>query len=73
MSVLQMLKKRLEGNGVNCLYLDGSTKSEERLRLVDEFNGGQGDVFLISLKAGGLWIKFNRSRYCYTLWPGILQ
>ncbi|MTK13114.1 MAG: DEAD/DEAH box helicase [Clostridiaceae bacterium] len=58
-SVLQMLKERLEDKDINCLYLDGSTKSKERLRIVDEFNGGYGDVFLISLKAGGYGLNLT--------------
>ena len=37
----------------NILYLDGKTKIEERLNLVERFNDGEGDIFVISLKAGG--------------------
>jgi SNF2 family DNA or RNA helicase len=58
-SVLQILKSRLTENGVECLYLDGSTKSEERIRLVEEFNNGKGNVFLISLKAGGFGLNLT--------------
>jgi hypothetical protein len=35
------------------LYLDGDTPPKRRIELVEEFNGGAGQVFLISLKAGG--------------------
>ena len=58
-SVLQMLKSRLTENGVEWLYLDGSTKSQERMRLVEEFNSGKGEVFLISLKAGGFGLNLT--------------
>ncbi|KZL94113.1 DEAD/DEAH box helicase [Clostridium magnum] len=58
-SVLQILKERLEDKGINCLYLDGSTKSKDRLELVDEFNRGYGEVFLISLKAGGYGLNLT--------------
>jgi SNF2 family DNA or RNA helicase len=58
-SVLKILKTRLTENNVNCLYLDGSTKSQERMRLVDAFNSGEGNVFLISLKAGGFGLNLT--------------
>lgn len=35
------------------LYLDGKTEVEKRLELVERFNSGEGDIFIISLKAGG--------------------
>ncbi len=51
--MLRILQRRLEAVGIECLYLDGETPPKRRLELVDEFNGGKGQVFLISLKAGG--------------------
>jgi len=51
--MLQIIKKRLSREGVQALYLDGDTKPEQRQQLCDRFNGGDGKVFLISLKAGG--------------------
>ncbi|HHX49888.1 MAG TPA: DEAD/DEAH box helicase [Clostridia bacterium] len=50
---LSLIKKYLEEASISYLYLDGTVKSAERLELVDSFNSGEGDVFLISLKAGG--------------------
>ena len=38
---------------INYYYLDGSTKSTERIKMVNEFNENNISVFLISLKAGG--------------------
>ena len=52
-SMLRMLRKRIEENGFNTLYLDGDTPAGERLSLTERFNQGEGQVFLISLKAGG--------------------
>ena len=46
-------RKRLEESGFSTLYLDGETPAGERLTMVDRFNGGEGQIFLISLKAGG--------------------
>lgn len=40
-------------------YLDGSTKAEDRIKLVHSFNAGEKDVFLISLKAGGTGLNLT--------------
>ncbi len=57
--MLQIIRKRLNREGVSCLYLDGNTHPEERQRLCDRFNGGDGKVFLISLKAGGTGLNLT--------------
>ena len=57
--MLQMIRKRLGREGVQCLYLDGSTKPAQRQELCDRFNGGEGKVFLISLKAGGTGLNLT--------------
>ena len=57
--MLQIIRKRLSREGVSCLYLDGATHPEERQRLCDRFNGGDGKVFLISLKAGGTGLNLT--------------
>ena len=51
--MLRILQRRLEAAGVECMYLDGDTPPKRRVEMVEEFNGGCGKVFLISLKAGG--------------------
>jgi len=57
--MLQMIRKRLGREGVQCLYLDGETKPEMRQELCDRFNAGEGKVFLISLKAGGTGLNLT--------------
>ena len=52
-SMLDKIKDRLEEKNIGHMYLNGSTPMESRGRMVNEFNQGYGDVFLISLKAGG--------------------
>lgn len=52
-SMLKIIKRNLEAQGIDCLYLDGETKAQNRLVLADDFNLGKASVFLISLKAGG--------------------
>ncbi len=57
--MLQIIRKRLSREGVKTLYLDGETKPELRQELCDRFNGGEGQVFLISLKAGGTGLNLT--------------
>ncbi len=52
-SMLKLLRGRLEEQGVSTMYLDGETPADERLVLTERFNRGEGEVFLISLRAGG--------------------
>lgn len=57
--MLQIIRKRLNREGIQTLYLDGSTNPEQRQELCDRFNGGEGRVFLISLKAGGTGLNLT--------------
>ncbi|NLT71689.1 MAG: DEAD/DEAH box helicase [Verrucomicrobiaceae bacterium] len=50
-SMLELIEAHLVGQGVSFLKLTGATK--DRQDLVERFQGGEGEVFLISLKAGG--------------------
>ncbi|CDF57453.1 COG0553: Superfamily II DNA/RNA helicases, SNF2 family [Thermobrachium celere DSM 8682] len=52
-SLLDLVKKILDRKRVKYSYLDGSTELKERKVIVDEFNSGKTNVFLLSLKAGG--------------------
>lgn len=58
-SVLKNLMPLLESHHITYLYLDGSTKSEERMQLVKRFNSDNTNVFLISLKAGGTGLNLT--------------
>ena len=51
--MLKILQRRLEAVGISCMYLDGETPPKRRIEMVQQFNAGEGQVFLISLKAGG--------------------
>lgn len=57
--MLQLIKRKLSDEGLECLYLDGSTPTEERGFLVNSFNEGIGKVFLLSLKAGGTGLNLT--------------
>lgn len=53
-SMLDILDETLSKKGIEHFKLTGNTPSEERFKLVDEFNKNTNiKVFLISLKAGG--------------------
>lgn len=58
-SMLDIIRARLEEMELNCFYIDGSTPSMERNSLAARFNGGEGDVFLVSLKAGGTGLNLT--------------
>lgn len=50
-SMLAIIEAHLQTTRTNYLLLTGATK--DRQDLVERFQGGEGEVFLISLKAGG--------------------
>jgi SNF2 family DNA or RNA helicase len=58
-SMLDILKERLQKEGIDFFVLTGSTSKEERRELVQKFNEGTVPVFLISLKAGGVGLNLT--------------
>jgi len=58
-SMLKILRKQLEGEGYQTMYLDGETPPAKRLEMTEQFNGGMGQIFLISLKAGGTGLNLT--------------
>lgn len=58
-SMLSIIREMLESLNISYYYLDGSTPMEERGKLVSDFNKGNSDVFLISLKAGGTGLNLT--------------
>lgn len=58
-TVLKNIEKRLVKNNIEYMYLDGQTKIEQRGIMVNEFNEGKGNIFLISLKAGGTGLNLT--------------
>lgn len=58
--VLKEIGNELEKNNISYSYLDGKTKAQDRVKLVEEFNNTDKDrVFLISLKAGGTGLNLT--------------
>ena len=59
-SMFELIQKELEKNEITYFKLTGSTKVDERIRMVDEFNENKDiKVFLISLKAGGTGLNLT--------------
>jgi superfamily II DNA or RNA helicase len=66
---LSLIRAHLDKHGITYQYLDGSTPMRERKRRVDAFQAGAGDVFLISLKAGGVGINLTAADYVIHMDP----
>ena len=66
---LKILAERLDAMGVKYQYLDGSTPAAERTRRVAAFQRGEGEVFLISLKAGGFGLNLTMADYVLIVDP----
>jgi len=58
-SNFELLEERLEKEQLSWYCLTGSTKKENRLFLVEQFNKNKVPVFLISLKAGGTGLNLT--------------
>lgn len=61
--VLTILRETLDSCGITYQYLDGSTPAKERAKRVAAFQAGEGDLFLISLRAGGVGLNLTAADY----------
>ncbi|MCI5121030.1 MAG: DEAD/DEAH box helicase, partial [Candidatus Electrothrix sp. AUS4] len=66
---LALIREHLDKEGVSYQYLDGTTPAKERIKRVDAFQAGEGDLFLISLKAGGLGLNLTAADYVIHMDP----
>ncbi|MBA3058439.1 MAG: DEAD/DEAH box helicase [Gammaproteobacteria bacterium] len=66
---LSLIRQELDKRGVRYQYLDGSTPMAERQVRVNAFQAGEGDVFLISLKAGGTGLNLTAADYVIHMDP----
>ncbi len=60
---LDLLRAPLDEAGIRYQYLDGATPAAERTRRIAAFQSGDGDLFLISLKAGGFGLNLTAADY----------
>ena len=66
---LGILREYLDAKHIAYQYLDGSTPARERKKRVNAFQAGEGDVFLISLKAGGTGLNLTAADYVIHMDP----
>ncbi|WP_088243537.1 DEAD/DEAH box helicase [Calothrix rhizosoleniae] len=66
---LHIIRNLLDEQSIKYQYLDGSTPAGERKKRVDAFQAGEGDVFLISLKAGGTGLNLTAADYVIHMDP----
>ncbi|MBY0557760.1 MAG: ATP-dependent helicase, partial [Burkholderiaceae bacterium] len=66
---LALIRAHLDEQAITYQYLDGATPMAERKKRIDLFQSGQGEVFLISLKAGGVGINLTAADYVIHMDP----
>ena len=67
-SMLALVRKRLDALGIHYAYLDGQTRN--RKEVVEQFQQDPSiQVFLISLKAGGVGLNLTAAEYVFILDP----
>jgi len=66
---LALVRTRLDAEGISYQYLDGQTSPKKRQAAIDAFQGGAGEVFLLSLKAGGVGLNLTAADYVVHLDP----
>lgn len=66
---LKIIREELDRRGVKYQYLDGATPAKDRANRVDAFQNGEGELFLISLKAGGTGLNLTAADYVLHLDP----
>jgi superfamily II DNA or RNA helicase len=66
---LAIVRNELDKRKITYQYLDGSSPLPEREASVKAFQAGKGDLFLISLKAGGLGLNLTAADFVIHLDP----
>nr|WP_314872663.1 DEAD/DEAH box helicase [uncultured Pseudomonas sp.] len=66
---LSIVRTLLDAKCIAYQYLDGSVPAKERERRVNAFQAGAGELFLISLKAGGSGLNLTAADYVIHLDP----
>ncbi len=66
---LAILRQFLDARKISYQYLDGSTRAGQRRERINAFQNGQGEFFLISLKAGGVGLNLTAADYVIHMDP----
>jgi superfamily II DNA or RNA helicase len=67
--LLELTREALEADGVRCVSLDGSMTTKQRQAAIDSFQAGEHDVFLLSIKAGGVGLNLTAANFVFLLDP----
>ncbi|MFP6806355.1 MAG: SNF2-related protein [Pseudomonadales bacterium] len=66
---LSLIREYLDKRGITYQYLDGSTPTKKRTAAVHAFQNGESELFLISLKAGGIGLNLTAADYVIHMDP----
>ncbi len=66
---LSIIRERLDEKKITYCYLDGNTSTKVRQQQISAFQKGVGDLFLISLKAGGVGLNLTAADYVIHMDP----
>lgn len=66
---LALIREMLDKKGVSYQHLDGSTPIKKREIAINDFQNGKSDLFLISLKAGGVGLNLTAADYVIHMDP----
>jgi superfamily II DNA or RNA helicase len=67
--MLSLVRSALDERKIAYQYLDGATPQAQRKAAVEAFQAGEGDLFLISLRAGGFGLNLTAADYVIHLDP----
>ncbi len=66
---LKLIREHLDAKRIRYQYLDGTTPAKQRTAAVDAFQAGEGELFLISLKAGNSGLNLTAADYVIHMDP----
>ena len=66
---LSLIREYLDRRQIRYQYLDGSTPEPQRREAVNAFQAGEGELFLISLRAGGAGLNLTAADYVIHMDP----
>jgi SNF2 family DNA or RNA helicase len=66
---LKLIEEYVKAKGIKYQYLDGQTSIKNREIAMNKFQDGEGDLFLISLKAGGTGLNLTAADYVLHMDP----
>lgn len=66
---LDIIQNKVQERGWNFVRIDGSQSFKKRADQVEKFQNGDAEVFLISLKAGGVGLNLTAASYIFLMDP----